>query len=108
MAARPESDEEGKAAWTHYRVIKRFRNATLLELDIFSGRTHQIRAHLFALNHPIIGDTLYTRRLAERNLLAPRLLLQATSLTFADPQTQEPRAYTLPMDPVFDHVIAGL
>ncbi len=108
MAARPEKDSEGKAAWTHYRVLTRYRNATLLELDIFSGRTHQIRAHLFALNHPIIGDPLYTRRIAERNIRAPRLLLEATSLTFEDPVTHETRSYTLPLDPVFRETIAQL
>gem|GEM_PF-170587 len=96
MAARPAHEEEGKAAWTHYRTLKRFRNASLLELSIFSGRTHQIRAHLLALNHPVIGDVLYGRKSENRNIKAPRLMLQCVKLGFKDPMTGELRKYELP------------
>lgn len=96
MAARPSHEEEGKAAWTHYQVVRRFRHATLVELSIFSGRTHQIRAHLLALNHPVIGDVLYGRKSEDRNIKAPRLMLQCVKLGFKDPATGEPREYELP------------
>ncbi|MFA4955252.1 MAG: RluA family pseudouridine synthase [Patescibacteria group bacterium] len=96
MAARPAHEEEGKAAWTHYRTLKRFKNASLLELSIFSGRTHQIRAHLLALNHPVIGDVLYGRKSEDRNIKAPRLMLQCIKLGFKDPKTHEDRVYELP------------
>jgi len=96
MAARPSHEEEGKAAWTHYRTLKRFKNASLLELSIFSGRTHQIRAHLLALNHPVIGDVLYGRKNEDRNIKAPRLMLQCVKLGFKDPTTGEMREYELP------------
>lgn len=95
MAARPKHEEEGKAAWTHYTVIKRFRHASLVKLTILSGRTHQIRAHLLALGHPIMGDGLYTAKAPGRSLKAPRLMLQCIKLGFNDPKTGEIREYEL-------------
>jgi 23S rRNA pseudouridine1911/1915/1917 synthase len=53
--------KEGKNAITKYKVIKRFKDATILDVQIFTGRSHQIRVHLNHVGHPIIGDTLYYR-----------------------------------------------
>jgi 23S rRNA pseudouridine1911/1915/1917 synthase len=50
---------DGRASTTGYRVRERFRGWTLLELDLITGRTHQIRVHLEAIGHPIAGDTVY-------------------------------------------------
>lgn len=108
MAARPSQEEEGKAAWTHFTTRKRFHNASLLELDIFSGRTHQIRAHLLAYNHPIMGDPLYKRKSEQRNIKAPRLMLQSIHLGFRDPAKGEPRLFDLPPDPEFAELISQL
>ena len=106
MAARPETEEtEGKAAWTHYTVLERLPGASLLAVDIFSGRTHQIRAHLFALGHPVVGDTLYLQRNTNRRHEAPRLMLQSTDLSFVDPITQEPQTFHLEPDPAFAQLI---
>jgi 23S rRNA pseudouridine1911/1915/1917 synthase len=104
MAARPEHEEAGKAAWTHYKVLQRFRNATFLELAIFSGRTHQIRAHLLAMNHPIMGDPLYKRRKEDRSLSAPRLMLQSVHLGFIDPATDEKKEFNLESAPEFEKI----
>lgn len=51
--------KRGKKAITKYRVVERYRAATLLDIQIYTGRSHQIRVHLNHIGHPIIGDTLY-------------------------------------------------
>lgn len=108
MAARPTHESEGKAAWTHFKTVKRFKNASLLELDIFSGRTHQIRAHLLAFNHPIMGDPLYKRKSEDRNIQAPRLMLQSVHLSFVDPATGTKKTFDLPEAPEFAQLINQL
>jgi 23S rRNA pseudouridine1911/1915/1917 synthase len=59
MAARPG---RGRAAHTEYRVLERFRDFSLLEVKIRTGRTHQIRVHLSAIGHPVVGDDVYGER----------------------------------------------
>ncbi|MGA9851308.1 MAG: 23S rRNA pseudouridine(1911/1915/1917) synthase RluD [Gammaproteobacteria bacterium] len=56
--------EGGRAAVTHYRVIKRFRAHTHVSVKLETGRTHQIRVHLAHIHHPLVGDPVYGRRLA--------------------------------------------
>lgn len=56
---RREILKEGKEALTHYKVLERMENSTILILRIITGRTHQIRVHLNHIGHPIIGDSLY-------------------------------------------------
>ncbi|OGL73391.1 hypothetical protein A3E39_00160 [Candidatus Uhrbacteria bacterium RIFCSPHIGHO2_12_FULL_60_25] len=108
MSARPEGSDSGQAAWTHYEVVKRFRGATLLKIEILTGRTHQIRAHLHAFRHPVIGDPLYKQRLPDRKLIAPRVLLQSVALAFNDPKTGARRSFRLDPDPEFQNVMSTL
>ncbi|MCR4278486.1 MAG: RluA family pseudouridine synthase [bacterium] len=108
MAALPESETDGQAAWTHYKIVKRFRTASLLELEIYTGRTHQIRAHLFGLGHPIVGDTLYAQSHTAKRIVTPRILLQAIRLSFKDPTTEKLETFTLTPDPAFENVMAKL
>lgn len=54
--------KNGRRAVTHFRVLERFKSATLLELQLETGRTHQIRVHMAYIGHPLIGDTVYGRK----------------------------------------------
>jgi 23S rRNA pseudouridine1911/1915/1917 synthase len=83
FAAFPIGSEEGRPAKTIFRVMKRFINYTLLEVEILTGRTHQIRVHLLAYGHPIIGDILYAKKQAEKSK-CPRIFLHASHLSFID------------------------
>ena len=81
---------DGKPSVTGYRVRERFADWTLLELDLVTGRTHQIRVHLAALGHPVAGDPVYgtgTSRRGPDDL--GRLFLHAWRLVFAAPATGE-------------------
>lgn len=103
MAARPENEESGKAAWTHYKVKERFKGATLAQIEILSGRTHQIRAHMHAMSCPVVGDTLYVIKSTERKVKkAPRLMLQSVLLEFNDPATGERKHFELAPVPEFE------
>jgi len=86
MAARPEN-QDGKSAITEFSVEKRFHNYTLLSLLIKTGRTHQIRAHCAAYNHPVVGDDLYGTnkdKIANKKFKLGRVFLAATDLAFSD------------------------
>lgn len=100
----------GKPAVTRYRVLRAFKDdAALLECRLATGRTHQIRVHLTAHGHPLIGDATYGDRrrpgrlqrfpTATRALLAafPRQALHATALGFRHPASGEPIAFTSPL-----------
>jgi len=81
MTVRPE----GRIALTEYRVLERFRQATLLEVRPITGRTHQIRTHCAHIGHPVIGDVLYGYRGRPA-----RLALHAARLEFDHPVTGRP------------------
>ncbi|MGA8146968.1 MAG: RluA family pseudouridine synthase [Gallionellaceae bacterium] len=80
--------EAGKPSLTRYRVSDYDDDTTRLELEPVTGRTHQLRVHLAAIGHPIIGDALYGGRAAER------LLLHAQSLSFIHPLSGSPLSFT--------------
>jgi len=79
--------ERGRAALTRYEVLDRAGDRTRLLLRPVTGRSHQLRIHLRALGHPILGCDLYAH--AEALAMADRLLLHATSLAFEHPATGE-------------------
>lgn len=82
MVART-GDQTGKEAMTEYDVVERYKNATLVSIKIHTGRTHQIRVHFLAINHPVMGDRLYhtknMRHIREKDF--GRIFLHAQSLT---------------------------
>jgi 23S rRNA pseudouridine1911/1915/1917 synthase len=90
--------QHGKIATTHYRVVERFAEASLVEARIETGRTHQIRVHLAHLGAPLAGDPLYGGARRDRNLplAPPRTLLHAARLAFAHPLTGVPLAFECP------------
>jgi len=73
----------GKKALTYWRIIERFKNSCLVELSPTTGRTHQLRVHMQAMGHPIIGDELYAHETAYS--MADRLNLHAKELIINHP-----------------------
>lgn len=80
MAAKPKS-QGGKEALTEYEVLEEIKNYSLLKIKIKTGRTHQIRVHLNALGHPVVGDTIYHPAKMKAKKLG-RLFLHASHLAF--------------------------
>jgi 23S rRNA pseudouridine1911/1915/1917 synthase len=90
---------QGRQATTSYRVLQSTGGFTLVEAQLHTGRTHQVRVHFSALGHPVVGDTLYgaPRRLPPDNapaLALNRNFLHARSLRLQHPRTGEPLALT--------------
>ena len=84
----------GKPARTLWQVVARFTNTTLVSLEPYTGRTHQLRVHLQAIGHPILGDSLYA---PEPWLQAsPRLCLHASELAFDHPGNGQRMRYSAP------------
>lgn len=81
----------GLEAITHYEVIEEFKGVSLIELNLKTGRTHQIRAHLASIGHPIFGDSLYGAKSFMRNefynLKTTEQLLQSYYISFSHPKT---------------------
>lgn len=110
--------EGGRDAITHYRVLKRFRAHTHLEITLETGRTHQIRVHMQHLGAPILGDPVYggRRRLpagASPALVAAltaldRQALHAREIAFEHPRTGEPLAFASALPGDFTAVLDAL
>jgi 23S rRNA pseudouridine1911/1915/1917 synthase len=100
---------DGRASVTGYRVRERFAGWTLLELDLVTGRTHQIRVHLDGIGHPVAGDPLYgtgTSRRGPEGL--ERLFLHAWRLELAAPGDGHLIRATAPLPGALDSVLDGL
>jgi 23S rRNA pseudouridine1911/1915/1917 synthase len=78
-----------RAAVTHFRVLERFPRTSLLEVSLETGRTHQIRAHLEAIGHPVCGDAAYGGAECGRRLGLRRQFLHSYRLMFSHPVTRE-------------------
>ena len=100
---------DGRAATTGYRVRERFDGWTLLELDLITGRTHQIRVHLAAIGHPVAGDPTYgtgTSRRGPDGL--GRLFLHAWRLELGSPADGHLIRATAPLPAELERVLEGL
>ena len=88
--------ERGKRAVTFYDVLQRYpNNTTRIKLTPITGRSHQLRLHMLALGHPILGDKFYAHPQAKA--LSPRLCLHAESLQIQHPITGETMGFTAPV-----------
>lgn len=88
----------GKSALTRYKVVRRYRDASLLECSLATGRTHQIRVHMQSLHHPLAGDPVYGGK-REKTLRGAirRQALHAFRLEFVHPVSGERRRFTAPL-----------
>ena len=104
---------DGRASTTGYRVRERFAGWTLLELDLVTGRTHQIRVHLDAIGHPVAGDPLYGTGTSRKGPRTPgasleRLFLHAWRLQLTSPSTGELIRAEAPLPDGLEAVLEGL
>lgn len=101
---------DGRPAWTKYWLLEKFDTAfSLLELKLFTGRTHQIRVHMAYLGHPILGDRQYGPRQVPRGLeILEGQALHAYYLSFTHPRTRERISITCPPPDDFRQAVAQL
>lgn len=115
MAALPktnrgEKNEKGKKAITQFKLIKNFINYALLKVGIKTGRTHQIRVHMSAYGHPLVGDNLYgTQKTKIRNkkLGVKRIFLVADELSFID-LAGEKQNFKIPLPDELNNILGQI
>lgn len=98
----------GKRAITHVTVRQPLRGATLCEIRLETGKTHQIRIHLAESGHPLVGEPVYVRDYHGKLIQSPRMLLHAATLGFVHPITGERVSLSAPLPPDFTAVVDRL
>ncbi len=98
--------KNGKEAITHFKVLKRYNNYTLLQVQIETGRTHQIRVHLSEIGYPIVGDTTYSNGKNKWNIKGQ--CLHAKSLKFKHPITGKEMFLEARMPSYFEEILKEL
>jgi 23S rRNA pseudouridine1911/1915/1917 synthase len=98
----------GRAAWSEYRVLRRFAHFTLLEVRIGTGRTHQIRVHLSSIGHAVVGDTLYGAPKIEDHPPLGRYFLHAHRIRFHQPASGEEITVVSPLAEELEEWMRGL
>lgn len=96
---------DGKPAVTHFTVLERFENFTLVELQLETGRTHQIRVHMQYIGFPLAGDPIYGPR---KTLEGQGQYLHAKKLGFKHPKTDEELVFEVPIPAQFENTLAKL
>jgi len=97
--------EDGKPAITHFTVLERFGDFTLVELQLETGRTHQIRVHMQYIGFPLAGDPTYCPK---KTLKGNGQFLHAKLLGFTHPRTHEKMVFEAPLPAVFEKTLANL
>lgn len=100
-------DKEGKPATTHFQVLERFNDHTLVKCQLVSGRTHQIRVHMLAINHPVEGDPLYAGRNYDK-LYKNGQLLTAYKLKLIHPTSKKEMVFEIDLPDYFKEVLDKL
>lgn len=98
--------KNGKDAETSFNVIERFKDATLVECKLKTGRTHQIRVHMNYIGHPVIGDPVYGK--GNRSLYDDGQLLFAHEIHFIHPRTKKEMTFSAPLPEYFKSVLESL
>lgn len=96
----------GREAVTHYSVLKRYEQYTLIEARLETGRTHQIRVHMAYRGHPVVGDTVYCRR--KPPFETHGQMLHAGKLILNHPATGEKMEFTAPLPEYFERILEKL
>ncbi|MFC3095816.1 23S rRNA pseudouridine(955/2504/2580) synthase RluC [Alteromonas sediminis] len=102
---------DGKPSETHFRILRTFEQATLVEAKPITGRTHQIRVHCKHAGHSIAGDDKYTEKsdnayFAEKGL--KRLFLHASAISFIHPKTDQPVTFKAPLAQSLEKIMENL
>ncbi|WCA22601.1 RluA family pseudouridine synthase [Candidatus Phytoplasma oryzae] len=96
--------DKGKKSITHFKTLKKFKNFSLLEIKLETGRTHQIRVHLSYLKTPIVGDPLYGKK--DQNI--KQQLLHAKKINFIHPITKQKLEFEIPLPKFFKNTLDNL
>ena len=94
----------GKDAITHFEVVKRYLEMTLVKCQLETGRTHQIRVHFHHIGHPVYNDPKYSGKKGEKD----GQFLHAFRLSFLHPKTQAPLQFEIPLPEVFENFLKTL
>ena len=98
--------QDGREAITHFKVLKRYKNYTLIEIKIDTGRTHQIRVHMSEIGHPIVGDYVYSNG---KNVFDVQgQMLHSKQIEFRHPKTGNLMKIEAPLPEYFEDIIKEL
>lgn len=100
------TDKNGRDAITHFSVLERFKDFTLVEFKLETGRTHQIRVHMQYIGFPIVGDPKYAMKNTRKDTEGQ--VLHAQALTLVHPRTKEVMRFEAPLPKYFEDLIIEL
>lgn len=103
-------EKNGKPAVTHYKVLERFGDYTYMQFKLETGRTHQIRVHMASINHPLLGDMLYSSYSPTKNRFKglEGQCLHAKTIGFVHPKTGEYMEFDAPLPKYFANLLEVL